>query len=1497
MKTSVENFYHKLLLLNFYFRIKTIFVKAILLILFVNQFGSYNLKMNFRVFLVFFLIFSLHINAQNEWHRDDFITTLREDIKSDDSRHFARVGDSFLYYFIDKHFTPNQEDLIYHLITSLRDIRFNDAKDFYGLFRLLNAYADGTLNQDCFNSFLNSSLDVISNFNYNSAKSYLSDCSNVLVDRVLYASKTFKWKFGEGDINFVYDSIPKVYSSKILLYCVSTTDSITIQKTQGYIDLLKQSWFGNGGSCDWTKHNISKDSIWVSLSTYSINLRRRNFEAFNVELHGSLQHDEDKLRGYYFDGLSFNPKRNNVIYPGFISDNNSVIYYNIFENVDAKGCIELSGNKMILFGKHQEDVQLIFSQKNQSFIKATSKRFKIQDSGVFSENSKINLLWNNDSIVHPQLKLFYDRKNKILNLSREKVNLGFSPIRSSYHQLDCFFNRMEWHKDSASLFFFNDHHPALIESFDFYNESRYDDIAFINKRHPILILRKMSRDNDDQREFLLDDVAKYYNCSVKDADILMTDFTVMGFVHYSSDTNKIHLNDKLFNFLDSRFQNYDYDSFKIVSKATSEHHAKMDLISGELSINGVNQVELSDSNEVTVIPLDGSLVINKNRDFIFDGIIKTGPFSLYGKRINFIYDSFCLDLNKIDSLQYTVPSNVYQNDGDTYDLKVNTILSDLTGKLYIDEPSNKSGQIYQPNYPKLHISNDSYVYYDKIKNGVYEKDLFSFKVDPFQLDSLLTVKTENIKFPGTLNAPTIFKSFRDTLRLNDTLNLSFTHLIKNKYSVYNGKGYFTNILYLDNSGLSGKGSIYYLNSVAETDSVFFYPQEAIASANTYKIYEQSHPFDCPKVSVSKATINWRAYMNEMESVNRSESFKCFKENFHFDGQIVLSFDSLSASGQFNFENAFSESNYFNFKRRCFTADSSLFRLSNLQGEDKIMIGRNLFSSFNFDQDFGSFRSLDDQNGFELFKNRYDLYFELMEWDRDNHSCYFTGFDDQEGLLITLDPCQDSLSLFARSAHYNLLNYNIDVNGVSKILMSLATIVPDSSYVNILPNGEINFLKNAILNLDSETQTQYDFYNADLYLHSANSLSGKATFDYLDIEESNQAINFTNFVLNDRIFSANASIDEKFNFQLSPYFSFKGKVNFDSSKDYLLFNGETRVTLECDKLNQSWVPFNSYVDPDGVFIDLNFENEQSKQKYIHNGILKGVDRYYASFLGYAKKSDDIQLIGSNGIVKFDNLTGEYVSASKNKIENINSSGNITIYNPDECTLYSEGEINLGAHSGSLKVDAFGFILSHISNDSIAGIIDLSLDFLLHKKAAKMIFSSIHESLLSEVVDQSSLIHQDMLSHQLGRRLLKKYNLKKSKGKRFIPSEFKHTFYFPQLRMSWNSNTSSFISDFELPINNIDGKKIDLMVPGVIEIKPQSSGDYINLYIELASDNYYFFKYRNGKMTIISSDDEFNNFVSELPDRQKFKRGNKKSDSFQYDVVNLGTPNKFLERINW
>ena len=193
---------------------------------------------------------------------------------------------------------------------------------------------------------------------------------------------------------------------------------------------------------------------------------------------------------------------------------------------------------------------------------------------------------------------------------------------------------------------------------------------------------------------------------------------------------------------------------------------------------------------------------------------------------------------------------MYDNLGRPIDWAVNTVISDLVGTLSIDAPNNKSGLIDYPEFPKLKSIKDSYIYYDNIKNGVYERDLFSFKVDPFQLDSLLIIDTYSLEFPGHLNAPSIFPLFRDTLRLNEDLELNFTHEVKSKYPVYQGKGFFINKLYLNNSGLSGEGTIYYLNSVTETDSVYFYPNQVLASANKYDISEQITTPNTPNNSKS-----------------------------------------------------------------------------------------------------------------------------------------------------------------------------------------------------------------------------------------------------------------------------------------------------------------------------------------------------------------------------------------------------------------------------------------------------------------------------------------------------------------------------------------------------------------------------------------------------------------------------------------------------------------------
>ena len=138
--------------------------------------------MNVRIFLLLIVLISNPLFAQEEWDRKDFIESLREDVKDNESRLHKRTGKQFLRYFEEASFDDTQEEYIYRLVRDLRKKRFNDAEDFYHLFRLFNHYGAGELNDGNLDVFLSSTTDYISNLKHKTAKSYVKNCALALVD-------------------------------------------------------------------------------------------------------------------------------------------------------------------------------------------------------------------------------------------------------------------------------------------------------------------------------------------------------------------------------------------------------------------------------------------------------------------------------------------------------------------------------------------------------------------------------------------------------------------------------------------------------------------------------------------------------------------------------------------------------------------------------------------------------------------------------------------------------------------------------------------------------------------------------------------------------------------------------------------------------------------------------------------------------------------------------------------------------------------------------------------------------------------------------------------------------------------------------------------------------------------------------------------------------------------------------------------------------------------
>ena len=83
-------------------------------------------------------------------------------------------------------------------------------------------------------------------------------------------------------------------------------------------------------------------------------------------------------------------------------------------------------------------------------------------------------------------------------------------------------------------------------------------------------------------------------------------------------------------------------------------NAILDLKKYGLLVNGVRGVLLSDSQKVAIYPYNRQLIIGKNRDISFDGVVEAGLFTVFGHKFSFSYDTFKIRLQKIDSIKIAV---------------------------------------------------------------------------------------------------------------------------------------------------------------------------------------------------------------------------------------------------------------------------------------------------------------------------------------------------------------------------------------------------------------------------------------------------------------------------------------------------------------------------------------------------------------------------------------------------------------------------------------------------------------------------------------------------------------------------------------------------------------------------------------------------------------------------------------------------------------------------
>ena len=659
---------------------------------------------------------------------------------------------------------------------------------------------------------------------------FLGFTDKLLMNNVLRSSNNVSWSIDTDNYKFYFEdnnaiiSFTKPYS----LVCNSKGESYVIEGTKGYYYPFTNQWRGRGGTLNWTNHALDKDSIYAFLHDYMLDMRISSLTADSVVFYNKYLFD------YPIVGQIINKitgSRQDQHFPVFTSYSKDIEIKEIFQNVDYKGGYKLKGKEFIADGGQYAEARVIFKKDGEEIFIANTNRFIITNDKIASQEASVKIFFDNDSIFHSNLQFKYIDSKRQLQLYREKNSSSGAPMLNTYHNITMDFELLEWDVDKEIIKFGSLPGTAdsrvIFESVDLYRQEQFESMRGIDRIHPLFLIRDYINYSKNEIVFLMDFVrfAGFPKDQIKRYLIKLSD---EGFIFYNFNTDSFTVLPKLYNYILAASDKGDYDviSFNSIIENgeynTGDRYlvnAALNIRTKDLNVLGIDKIELSRVRDVYLYPTNGLLVIKKNRDFVFNGQVYTGKgrFNLFGRGFYFNYDDFRLDLNYIDSVQLSVPLNPIKKDmyGNELLTTVKTVIESVKGDLRIDHFNNKSGirKDSFPEFPIFRSFEDSYAYYDKSSTfeGVYNRNNFSFHLEPFEIDSLDNYTGKGLWFAGTFESAGIFPVFKDTLKIQSDYSLGFTRKTPELgFDIYGGKGRYYDDIHLSDKGLKGSGKLNYL---------------------------------------------------------------------------------------------------------------------------------------------------------------------------------------------------------------------------------------------------------------------------------------------------------------------------------------------------------------------------------------------------------------------------------------------------------------------------------------------------------------------------------------------------------------------------------------------------------------------------------------------------------------------------------------------------------------
>lgn len=1416
-----------------------------------------------------------------------------------------KEGKDFMKQFKDVwyggYFSENQRQGVYATTNKMLKKKLRAFPDFRNyLFTVGSFVVDEDQTESSFNSWQGIIDRLLEDKRKKNFTDFLEFCNGLFRENAIYTSASTTWAADNSNYIFDYDSLPKITFEKLDLVCYAKRDSLKIYNTKGAYYPTEEMWYGENGVVNWARANLLSDEVYAELSHYTIETRKSDYEADSVVFYNNFYLNEP-LVGKLTDKVMANSTPERASYPQFDSYDKRIRIENITPGVNFDAGFSMVGSKLLARGDEEKDAIIEFIRNDTLFLKAASESFSIRTDRISSTEASVRIYLGQDSLFHPGLNIKYLIDQKLVTLYRENKGVAITPYTNSFHNLEMDFEVLNWKTDEPILTFTNllggTKTDAFFTSANFFKEELFDKIGGQADVNPLFRVKRFVDDNNSS-ELSIRSLGYYMNMDYPDAQNFVIYLSNMGFATFDMDKDLVVIKQKLIDFVLAKTRKIDYDVISIYSNESETYNAKINLLNFDLSINGIDGIVVSDSQQVVIRPSAGQIKMKRDRFFEFAGKIQAGRFEFYGKEFSFDYEQFKVNLINVDSLQIKALSGEKDAEGKPILKPVKTVIQDINGDLLIDNPFNKSGLQDFPEYPILNSKDNSYVYYNKkeILGGVYKKSNFYFQVDPFTIDSLDNFSNDQLKFDGTFSSADIFPDFREQLKLQEDFSLGF---IRNTpaggYPMYGGKGTFDNEIRLSHKGLRGDGVLDYVTSKTYSKDFIFYPDSMRTLADQYFVEKQKGEIEFPPVKAEKTNMRWLPYNDVMYATTTDEGMIFYDEDSRFLGTTTLTPSFMSGNGVYKFIRAELSSKKMFFKYETFDADTADFVL-----KDNEIVGafalktKNLKAHVDYKGRFAEFKSNGKAEPIEFPINQYLCFMEEFKWYMDNgqidlkssKTTQISADVRMEGSkFISTHPDQDSLLFYAPLASYDSRRHIIKAKNVLFINTADARVYPDSGTdLTIQKKANLEPLVNSTIITNSVTE-YHKVYQANTKIFGRKSYTSSGYVDYVDENQKVQPIYFANISVDTTgQTTAVGEIEDSLEFSLSSNFEFDGKVKLYGGKEFLVFDGTSRILHSCDAIARPKFKFEAEVNPMDIFIPIDSNMRDSSDAVLATSINLNVDSIflYSAFLSGRTNYSDIYLLPTYGFLNYNKETKEYVISSKEKIAEPSLSGNYLKLNTKDCKVYGNGLIDIGARTGNLKFNSAGNIVHNQVDNTAVFDLAMSIDFFFDDNSIKKMADNINENINLQSTDFSRETFVSGLKEIVGvekaDELVSQMTLN-GKIKR-MPDEINKRLFLNDVKLNWVEDINSYKSFGKIGISNINKEEVNKYVDGKIMITKKRSGDLVDILLEVDANTWYFFSYRRGLMKVISSNEVFNTQIKELKrDKRKYQNA-KGEEPFTY-----------------